>query len=139
VKARVAQRVVVIAALALLAATIALAVTSRNETTPSRTTRELPEPEGSYTALAASTGPAAYGKRTACGKVIRPETVGVAHPVLPCGVRLYISYRGKHILAQVIDRGPDVSGHQFDLTPALARRLGLGGVRKIEWSYARAG
>jgi rare lipoprotein A (peptidoglycan hydrolase) len=38
----------------------------------------------------------------------------------------------------VIDRGPTVPGREFDLTPALARRLGLTGVQSIHWSYAGA-
>jgi len=50
----------------------------------------------------------AYGKRTACGQVIEPRTEGVAHPVLPCGVKLYLTYEGRHVLTQVIDRGPYV-------------------------------
>jgi rare lipoprotein A (peptidoglycan hydrolase) len=43
------------------------------------------------------------------------------------------------VLVQVIDRGPYVPGRQFDLTDALARRLGLRGVQQIHWSYARTG
>jgi rare lipoprotein A len=82
-------------------------------------------------------GPAAFGRRTACGSVIRPETEGVAHPTLPCGVRIFITYRGTTVLTQVIDRGPYVPGRQFDVTDALARRLGLRNVQTIHWSYAR--
>ena len=70
--------------------------------------------------------------------MIHADTEGVAHPVLPCGARIYVSYHGKHVLTQVIDRGPYVPGRQFDLTDALARRLGLQGVQQIHWSYARA-
>jgi len=59
--------------------------------------------------------------------------------VLPCGARIYITFRGKHVLTQVIDRGPVVPGRQFDLTDALARLLGLSGVQRIRWSYAATG
>ena len=129
-----AQRQAALAGVALLAAVISLAVTSgRNP--PSRT---LPPAVGSYTALAGSSGVVAYGKRTACGQVIGPRTEGVAHPVLPCGVKIYLSYEGRHVLTQVIDRGPYVPGRQFDLTEALARRLGLVGVQRVTWSYAGA-
>jgi len=39
----------------------------------------------------------------------------------------------------VIDRGPYTQGREFDLTDALARRVGLRGVQEIHWSYAEAG
>jgi len=58
--------------------------------------------------------------------------------VLPCGARIYISYGGTDVLTQIVDRGPYVPGREFDLTDALARRLGLRGVQNIRWSYARA-
>jgi rare lipoprotein A len=130
-----AVREIALAGLALLAAAISLAVTAQTRhehgSTPAR--------EGSFTALAGSSGPAAFGRHTACGGIITPDTEGVAHPTLPCGARVFITYRGKTVLVQVIDRGPYVPGRQFDLTDALARRLGLRGVQQIEWSYARTG
>ena len=132
---RLAQREVALAGLALLAGTASLAVTAQTRDHAPTT----PQQEGSYVALAGSSGPAAFGHKTACGGVIRADTVGVAHPTLPCGARVFISYGGKTILVQVIDRGPYVPGRQFDLTDALARRLGLRGVQEIHWSYARTG
>jgi rare lipoprotein A len=130
---RLAVREIALAGLALLAAAVALAVTAqtRDKTTTS------PQPEGSFVALAGSSGPAAFGRRTACGGVIHAETEGVAHPTLPCGVRIFITYRGMTVLTQVIDRGPYVPGRQFDVTDALARKLGLRNVQTIHWSYAR--
>jgi rare lipoprotein A len=98
-----------------------------------------PHPEGRFTALAGSSGPAAFGRHTACGGVLAPETLGVAQPTLPCGARIFVTYRGKTVLTQVVDRGPYTAGRQFDLTDALARKLGLRGVQTITWSYARAG
>ncbi len=132
---RLAVREFALAALALLAAVAALAVTAqtRDETTTT------PQPEGSYVALAGSSGPAAFGRRTACGSVLRADTEGVAHPTLPCGARIFISYNGVEVLTQVVDQGPYVPGRQFELTDALARRLGLRGVQTIHWSYARSG
>ena len=131
---RLAQREVALAGLALLAGTIALAVRTQVDR-PARTT---PEQEGSYTALAGSSGPAAFGRQTACGGRLRADTVGVAHPTLPCGARVFITYHGQTILTQVVDRGPYEPGRQFDLTDALARRLGLRGVQVVRWGYARA-
>src|SRR5437870_415033 len=82
-------------------------------------------------ALAGSSGVVAFGRRTACGQVIGRRTQGVVHPVLPCGVKVYIDYAGRHVLTQVIDHGPLAAGRAFEVTEALARRLGLTGVRKI--------
>jgi len=129
-----AVREVALAGLALLAATISLAITAQTRDGSSTT----PEPEGSFLALAGSSGPAAFGRQTACGGEITAETQGVAHPTLPCGARVFITYRGETVLTQVVDRGPYVPGRQFDLTDALARHLGLRGVQQIRWSYARS-
>jgi len=129
-----AVREVALAGLALLAATISLAVTAQTRDDRSN----APQPEGSFVALAGSSGPAAFGRQTACGGKLTSETQGVAHPTLPCGARVFITYGGTTILTQVVDRGPYVPGRQFDLTDALARRLGLRGVQEIRWSYARS-
>ena len=131
---RLAQREVALAGLALLAVAVSLAVTAQTRNASSN----APQREGSYVALAGSSGPAAFGRRTACGGVIHPDTIGLAHPTLPCGARVFITYGGKTVLAQVVDRGPYVPGRQFDLTDALARRLGLRGVQQIRWAYARS-
>jgi len=129
------MREVALAACALLVAVAAVAVTQRT----SDDSEPATEPQGSYHAIAGSSGPAAFGRRTACGGVIRPDTIGVAHPTLPCGAKIFVSYRGQTVLTQVIDRGPIGPGREFDLTDALARRLGLQGVKQITWAYARTG
>lgn len=92
---------------------------------------------GYYTARAAPYGPTAEHPRTACGRPLTNATQGVAHPVLPCGVRLYIRFHGHEVLTQVIDRGPNVPGRDFDITKALANRLGLHGTQTIEWRFAK--
>jgi rare lipoprotein A len=130
---QLAVREIALAGFALLAALVALAINAQTKDGAGRS----PQPEGSYTALAGSSGPAAFGRRTACGGVITPATEGLAHPTLPCGVRIFVSFHGTTVLAQVVDRGPFKLGRQFDLTDALARRLGLRGVQQIHWSYAR--
>jgi rare lipoprotein A (peptidoglycan hydrolase) len=76
-------------------------------------------------------------RQTACGIPIGRGTLGVAHPVLPCGVKLVVEYDGTRVLTQVIDRGPRVPGREFDVSRPLAERLGLRGVQPIRWAYAR--
>lgn len=71
-------------------------------------------------------GPGLYGNGTACGKVtLRPATIGLAHKTLPCGTRVLIGFRGKYIIAPVIDRGPYIAGRTWDLTAAAAKAVGL--------------
>jgi hypothetical protein len=131
---RLALRELTLAALALFAAVGALAVTHwTRDRAPAG-----PVPEGSYVALAGSSGPAAFGRKTACGGVLGADTEGVEHPTLPCGTRLFITFHGTTVLTQVVAHGPDPSGRQFDLTDALARRLGLSGVQPVHWAYARS-
>lgn len=129
------QRAAGLAAVALVAAVIPLALTHRDL---GRATDEgLPEPVGWTSALAAPYGPSGGQERTSCGLRFTPETLGVAHPVLPCGVKVFVSYRGRQVLTQVVDRGPKVPGRTFDVTIGLARRIGLRGTQRVRWAYAR--
>jgi rare lipoprotein A (peptidoglycan hydrolase) len=68
-------------------------------------------------------GPGLYGNHTACGQLLLPHTVGVAHRNLPCGTTVKFAYRGRSIVTQVIDRGPYTRGNSWDLTLAAARAL----------------
>ena len=71
-------------------------------------------------------GPGFYGRRTACGYAMTQALVGVAHRTLPCGTR--VTFRnaatGRTVTARVVDRGPYVSGRQWDLTGGLCLALG---------------
>ena len=49
-------------------------------------------------------------QKSACGVLITPDTAGVAHPVLPCGAKIYIEFGGKQVLTQVIDHGHTAPG-----------------------------
>jgi hypothetical protein len=71
------------------------------------------------------------GSRTACGSSLTSTTIGVAHRTLPCGTRVEVYYRGRTLLAPVIDRGPFASGVDWDLTAAAADALGFTGVDRI--------
>jgi hypothetical protein len=65
-------------------------------------------------------GPGFYDRHTACGQVLTKTLLGVANRTLPCGT--LVSFRnpvnGKTITVPVVDRGPYVSGRQWDLTYA---------------------
>jgi len=131
----IAKRTVALAGVALLVALVTLALRS-----PRRHHDEdaLPQPASTwYTALAAPYNPARSRTRTACGQRLDAKTLGVAHPVLPCGVKIYISYRGTKVLTQVIDRGLNAPGREFYVTKALADKIGLHGTRSLRWTYAR--
>ena len=130
-----AQRTIGLAALALIAGVIALAVAKNGSHSANAT---LPRAGGGrwYSALAAPARLPTKPRRTACGHVLNAKTLGVAHPVLPCNVKLYIEYGDKRVLTAVIDRGRDITGPEFHLTKALADSIGLHGTQPIRWRYA---
>jgi rare lipoprotein A (peptidoglycan hydrolase) len=136
-----ARRGIALGAVALLGGVLAFAAPSWREGDGAGTTRtpsQVPVPgAGWYEALAAPYPAGSRRQRTACGQEIGPRTLGVAHPVLPCGVKLFISYGDAVVLTQVVDRGPAVPGRDFDVTRPLAARLGLEGTQQIRWRYAR--
>jgi rare lipoprotein A (peptidoglycan hydrolase) len=127
-------RALVLTGVALLATVGAFAIASR--TRESSATR-LPQPAGSWYRALAAPYPEEKPTTGACGVVIDRYAMGVANPVLPCGVKLFIQYRGKQVLTQVIDRGPAEPGREFDLTRAVAKVLGLTGTKTIAWRFAR--
>jgi rare lipoprotein A (peptidoglycan hydrolase) len=125
-------RAAALAGVALLGIAIVLAVSHRSDGK-----EDLPTPAGQwYQALAASYTPSTKPKKSACGVMIGPNTKGVAHPVLPCGAKIYIEFDGREVLTQVIDRGHTAPGRVFDVTQALARMLRLQGTQTIRWRFA---
>lgn len=76
-------------------------------------------------------GPGFFGRRTACGQVLRRATLGVAHRTLPCGTQVDLYYKGHTITVPVIDRGPFRAGTTWDLTSATAQALGFTGTARI--------
>ena len=138
--ATLARRQAVLAAVALLAALTAIALAraeARGKTAPDAT-RPVPVAVAWYEASAGAYGPGRFGDRTACGVVLTRSTRGVAHPVLPCGARIVLSYGRRESQATVIDRGPSGSGRDLVLTDALARELGLERVDVVRWRFAHA-
>ena len=92
---------------------------------------------GSYTALAGSRGAARDAERTTCRLILTSRSLGVSHPVLPCGAKIFIAYGGTEVLTEVIDTRLKRSGRQFELTEALAQQLGIEGTQQITWRFAR--
>jgi hypothetical protein len=123
--ARVARSVVPLAGVAVLAVALALYLTRRGDNHST-----LPAPAGPWHEVVAH----AYvpKARTACGVRTGPHTAGIAHPVLPCGVKLYVRFGDKTVLTQVLDRGAG-----FLLTPELARLLDLQGRQTVQFTFTR--
>lgn len=126
-------RAAALAGVALVALVVALAVSHQT-----KKGNDVPEGAGSwYTALAAPYTPSTTSKLGACGVRIGPNTAGVAHAVLPCGVKIYVKFGSKQVLTQVVDRGHMPPGREFDVTQSLAKLLGLQGTQTIQWRFAR--
>lgn len=64
-------------------------------------------------------GPGFYGHRTACGLAYTRQILGVANRTLPCGTKVEFMWEGKSVIVPVIDRGPYVTGRQWDLSGGL--------------------
>jgi len=69
-------------------------------------------------------GPGFYGQRTACGQTLTETLLGVANRTLPCGTLVTFKWNGRQITVPVVDRGPYVSGRQWDLTAGTCLYLG---------------
>jgi rare lipoprotein A (peptidoglycan hydrolase) len=129
---RAGPHAALLAGVALVGVAVALAVSQHRHDAAA-----LPPPAGQwYAALAAPYTPSSKAKRSACGVAIGPATAGVAHPVLPCGAKIYVELGGREVLTQVIDRGHTAPGRVFDVTPALAKLLRLDGTQTIRWRFA---
>jgi hypothetical protein len=77
----------------------------------------------------------ADGRETACGTRLGAGTIGVAHPLLPCGADLVVEHQGTEVRAEVVDRAVTADGAEFLVTRALARELGLDGETPIRWRF----
>ena len=132
------MRLLSLAAAALLAGLVAVAVVERGdaEVVPVSPQGAVAAGGGWYDALAAPRPPGGDAERTSCGLTLTARSLGVTHPVLPCGAKLLVRYGGETILTEVIDNELVATGRQFELTPALAQLVGLDGTQQVEWRYA---
>lgn len=78
-----------------------------------------------------------FDQGLACGGVLRPEQLGVAHKTAPCGTLVLLRYGNRAIRVPVIDRGPYIVGREWDLTPATAAALGFPGLGPLDWRVSK--
>jgi rare lipoprotein A (peptidoglycan hydrolase) len=105
--------------------------TSATATRPSSKAGRKAAAKIAKTALATWFGPGFYGLKTACGQIMTPTIVGVAHRTLPCGTLVQIGYRGHRLTVPVLDRGPYSNGADWDLTAGAAQALGIADTVRI--------
>ena len=136
----IVQRTVALAAVALLASLAALALsreTRGDDAAPGEAQPVTVAETGWYSALAGSRGAPRDAERTTCRRILTTRSLGVTHAVLPCGAKIYVAYGGTEVLTEVIDHRMRRQGRQFELTEALAQRLGIDGTQQIRWRFAR--
>ena len=90
-------------------------------------------------AMASYYGPGFFGNQTACGMVLTPDMLGVAHRRLPCGTLVALTYKGRELTVPVIDRGPFSSRYSWDLTQATADALGFASSGAIGYTRVKPG
>ena len=82
-------------------------------------------------------GSAFFGSGTACGQTYTKTLMGVAHRTLPCGT--LVTFRnpanGRQVTVPVIDRGPYVTGRQWDMSRGLCDYLDHCYTGSIEWRW----
>jgi hypothetical protein len=131
------ERLALLAAVALLGGVVALAVGSRNDgsATPA-TLASAPAPGGWNRAFTGSRGPVGDAQRTTCGQILTTSSLGVTHPVLPCGVKIVLRRGDTQVLTEVIDNAFVEAGRELEVTEGLAAMLGLEETEEIEWRFA---
>ena len=127
-----ARRQVALAGVALIGALGAIALSRIGEDAPPPPAR--PAVEWQQATVAVAEVPA---EATSCGVMLGPDSIGVVHPVLPCHAKLLLEHGGRQVEAEVVSNGQVPSGYAFDVTPGLARDLGLADGGEVNWRFAR--
>jgi predicted RNA-binding Zn-ribbon protein involved in translation (DUF1610 family) len=128
-----------LAAVALIAAIAAMAIgAQRGADESAAALTSAPAPAGWNIAFAGSRGATGDAQRTTCGQVLAPQSLGVTHPVLPCGAKIILRSGNKQVLTEVIDNTLVEPGRQLEVTEALARKLGIDGTVELQWRFATA-
>jgi predicted RNA-binding Zn-ribbon protein involved in translation (DUF1610 family) len=134
------QRLVLLAGIALVAAVAAAAIVhQRAADEGAAALTSAPAPAGWNVAFAGSRGATGDAQRTTCGQVLAPQSLGVTHPVLPCGAKVILRSGDKQILTEVIDNALAEPGRQLEVTEELASMLGIDGTVELEWRFATSG
>jgi len=97
---------------------------------------DVPQATGSgawLTGVASHYGKGSWGRKTADGTRIGPDSMIVAHKTLPFGTLVEFEYDGKRAVARVADRGPYTAGRMWDLGPGVIRILGFNGVHEVRY------
>jgi hypothetical protein len=132
-RGRLARRQAALAAVALVGALGAIALSRLDDDDAA----ESPPPTATVEWQEARVGVhTPSGEAGSCGVVVTDESVGVAHPVLPCGAQLVLEHAGRRTQAEVVVQGAVETGRAFDVTPALARELGIAGEATVRWRFA---
>lgn len=132
-----ALRLVLLAAVALVSAVAAAAIVEQREPDAGAAAlTSAPAPAGWNVAFAGSRGATGDAQRTTCGQVLAPQSLGVTHPVLPCGTKVILRSGDTQILTEVIDHALAEPGRQLEVTEALATMLGIEGTVELEWRFA---
>jgi hypothetical protein len=134
------QRLLALTGAGLLAGVVAVAVAQRHEESARASGPQPAIGQGAGWTQAVAGVARPYpvrGRRSRCGWLLRPGTLGVVHPVLPCGTKIFVEVHGRRAYTQVVDRAPVPSREDFDLTAALAERFGLSGTEDVRWAFAR--
>src|SRR5215471_14893095 len=117
-----AQRLIALAGIALLAALLAISLKpsrSHDRSLPG----SIPAPGGGwYTNLMAPTG-TAFRASGSCGFVLGPRSLGLSSPLYPCRTKIWLHVNGTTVLTQVISRSAPPPGATFEVSPALARKI----------------
>jgi rare lipoprotein A len=73
------------------------------------------------------------GRRTASGIPFTDAGMTAAHKRLPFGTKVLVINKenGRSAVATITDRGPFRRGRIIDLSPAMARAIGMGGLARV--------
>jgi hypothetical protein len=131
------QRLLVLAAVAFLAAVAAVAIVEQRDAGEGEAAlTSAPAPAGWNVAFAGSRGATGDAQRTTCGQLLAPQSLGVTHPVLPCGAKVILRSGDTQILTEVIDNALVEPGRQLEVTESLAAMLEIEGTVELEWRFA---
>jgi hypothetical protein len=130
------ERLVILAAIAFLAALSAVAVVEHREPSTAAPAAGIAVTPSWTKAFVGSRGPVGDAQRTTCGQVLTAVSLGVTHPVLPCGTKIVLRNGSTEVLSEVIDSRLVEPGRDMEVTTALARMLHLEGTQELEWRFA---